>query len=189
MTEVQTVKDVGPTNSEEYLMRTLTHAIEIEDWQGLAGDIEAMEHIVRTYSAVLGRVKTTVLGVMEAQGVSELADGDFVLSREPAAKSVEWNETILCDEVGALLSDDEWANLVTRYDEETIVHVFKVETRKLDALAKRRGGALAEAVAHARSEVPKGNPKLAVSRRTKPQPAQRQPAPAPMEDSLDSDRW
>lgn len=159
---------------------TYRAAIEQGAWDEVAAFIDLEEVKSAIAYGLLDRLRTATLRHMGDS--KELAAGRFVLKAVPPGQEVTWDEETIVDEVIPLLAEEEVAQYITRYDTEEVVHHFKVETRKLDALADRRKGQLAEAVAKARTAVPKGQPKLKLEAHSRGNPL-----PPPKEEPTDDD--
>lgn len=111
---------------------------------------DAAADYAQFWTSVRNRARYEMLRRMVEGEVSEIADGDFKATKTAGAASYKWDGLALELEVKPLLVGNEWNELVEITDIPAR-RAFKVNTAKMHNLAKKRGGALKEAVEASRT--------------------------------------
>ena len=111
----------------------------------LAAMEEQASNEVAFYSIMRARCRFALLKRLEANDVTELVAGHYRVTREKGKAAYAWDGMMLDLYVKPLLLPGEYEAIVETI--EVPAHTeYKVATAKLNALAKKRGGALANAL-------------------------------------------
>lgn len=113
------------------------------------------------YSEAAGRAMAELLRRLAAEGEGETVTEHFVISRKDPYKSYRWDLAKLL-QVSALLAPGEWEQYVEEIPPTR--PSYKVNTQKLLAAARRKGGRVKELIEGAYTVEERGTPGVNVHR-------------------------
>jgi hypothetical protein len=118
------------------------------------------ENLLFDVQEVLREARAAALTIMMEREATEALEATTKGTIDFGTKTIVWNEDRILSEVVPLLDPDEAKEIVISEDVQKVEHVFKVNTVKLNALARRRKGALERAVNEAKTESYNTAPRL-----------------------------